>query len=42
MLVVEGMMRVGRSVREVMVRRRELGRAVRPIRAMREIHGGRE
>ena len=42
MMVVEGMMGVGRSVRSVVVRRRELGRAVRPIRAMRKIHSGRE
>jgi len=39
----EGMMRVGRSVRDVMVvGRREMRRAVGPIRAMMEIHCGIE
>jgi hypothetical protein len=39
----EGMMRVGRSMRDVVVvGRREMGRAVGPIRAMMEIHCGIE
>jgi hypothetical protein len=39
----EGMVRVGRSVRDmVVVRRREVRRAVGPIRAMMEIHCGIE
>ena len=41
MMGVEGRMRGG-SVGEVVVRRRELGRTVGPIRAMMEIHSGRE
>jgi len=43
LLRVEGMMKVGRSARDVVVvRRRELRRAVGPIRAMMEIHCGIE
>ena len=43
LLRTEGMMRVGRSVRDVVVvGRRKLRRAVGPIRAMMEIHCGIE